>query len=313
MITRYTAIAALAAVAMLLSMGASGATRQEAIAAKNAAKSGDGARLGASLAVLERAAARRTSQAKVTRDVTRKLPVLRASGGYVSISAYGDDLASLRTQLISKGLKDATQHSTAVSGRAPVAALRDMSATPGLKFLRPTLAMARAGTVTSQGDRSLRSNLARRESGVNGRGIRIGALSDSYDCALGAFEPGAPFTRAADDIASKDLPRNVLVLKDLSDEPSADCADEGRAMMQLIHDVAPGSPLAFYTAFVSQEDFAAGIRALAAAGSQVIVDDVIYFAEPMFEDGIKTGGFEGRLRVRDLAEVVAQRLPPAGT
>jgi subtilisin family serine protease len=57
-------------------------------------------------------------------------------------------------------------------------------------------------------------------------------------------------------------------------------------MMQLIHDVAPGSPLAFYTAFESQEDFAAGIRALAAAGSQVIVDDIIYFAEPMFEDGI---------------------------
>ena len=81
-------------------------------------------------------------------------------------------------------------------------------------------------------------------------------------------------------------PSDVMVLKDLSPVPSADCADEGRAMMQLIHDVAPGSPLAFYTAFVSQEDFAAGIRALADAGSQVIVDDVIYFAEPMFEDGI---------------------------
>ena len=111
-------------------------------------------------------------------------------------------------------------------------------------------------------------------------------LSDSYDCAPGAFEPGAPFTRAAQDIANGDLPRDVIVLKDLADAPSDDCSDEGRAMMQLIHDVAPGSPLAFYTAFESQEDFAAGIRALAAAGSKVIVDDVIYFAEPMFEDGI---------------------------
>ena len=147
---------------MLFSMGASGANRQEAIAARNAAKSGDGARLGASLAVLERAAARRVPQSDVTRAVTRKVPALRASGGYVSISAYGNDLAGLRTQLISKGLKDATLHSTAISGRAPVAALRDMAATPGLKFLRPTLAMAHAGTVTSQGDRSLRANLARR-------------------------------------------------------------------------------------------------------------------------------------------------------
>ena len=52
---------------------------------------------------------------------------------------------------------------------------------------------------------------------MNGRGIRIGVLSDSYDCAEGAFEPGAPFTRAAEDIASNDLPRQVLVLKDLSE------------------------------------------------------------------------------------------------
>jgi hypothetical protein len=33
--------------------------------------------------------------------------------------------------------------------------------------------------------------------------------------------------------------------------------------------------LAFYTAFESAEDFAAGIGALANAGSSVIVDDVI--------------------------------------
>ena len=37
---------------------------------------------------------------------------------------------------------------------------------------------------------------------------------------------------------------------------------------------------------MSPEDFADGIRALADAGSKVIVDDIIYFEEPMFEDGI---------------------------
>jgi subtilisin family serine protease len=284
--SRKSAAAALAAVAMVLSLGANGATRQEIIAARNAARSASGANLGSSLAVLQRAAARRVPQSDITRDVTRKVPVLRARNGYVSVSAYGDNLAALRTQLVAKGLLDAAVHSTAVSGRAPVSALEDMAATPGLKFLKPTMAMARAGSVTSQGDKSLRADRARAESGVNGRGVRIGVLSDSYDCAPGAFEPGAPFTRAAQDIASNDLPREVLVLKDLSPVPSDDCSDEGRGMMQLIHDVAPGSKLAFYTAFISEADFAAGIRALADAGSKVIVDDVIYFAEPMFEDGI---------------------------
>jgi subtilisin family serine protease len=289
-----SAILAMAAVALSFSMGASAASQAERVAAKraaivaakNAAKSGDSARLGASLAVLQKASARRIPQSDVTHRVTRKNPALRASGGYVAVSAYGDDLSGLRAQLVAKGLVNAKQHGTAVSGRAPIAALGDMAATPGLKFLRPTLAMARAGSVVTQGDRSLRADRARRESGVNGRGIRVGVLSDSYDCAPGAFEEGAPFTRAADDIANGDLPRDTLVLKDLSDTPSSDCSDEGRAMMQLVHDVAPGSPLAFYTAFESQEDFAAGIHALAAAGSQVIVDDIIYFSEPMFEDGI---------------------------
>jgi subtilisin family serine protease len=283
---KSSAIAAFAALAVCFSVAAAGGSRDSAIAARDAAKSGNGARLGASLAVLQRAAARRIPQSDVTRGVTRKVPALRASGGYVAISAYGDDLAALRAQLVAKGLVDDTLHATAVSGRAPVAALADMAATSGLKFLRPTLAMARRGTVTSQGDRSLRAERARRETGVNGRGVRIGVLSDSYDCAPGAFVEGAPFTRAAADIASRDLPRDIRVLKDLSDVPSDDCSDEGRAMMQLIHDVAPGASQAFYTAFVSQEDFAAGIRALADAGSRVIVDDIIYFAEPMFEDGI---------------------------
>src|SRR5688572_8996937 len=283
---KSSSIIVLTAVALAFSMSAVAAPRNDAIAARDLAKSGSGARLGASLAVLQRASARRVPQSDVTRGVTRKVPALRASAGLVAISAYGDDLAGLRTQLIAKGLVDATLHPTAVSGRAPVAALADMAATSGLKFLRPTLAMAHRGSVTSQGDRSLRADLARRETGVNGPNIRVGVLSDSYDCAPGPFVEGAPFTRAAEDIANRDLPRDVRVLKDLSDVPSEDCSDEGRAMMQLIHDVAPGAPQAFYTAFVSQEDFAAGIRALADVGSRVIVDDIIYFAEPMFEDGI---------------------------
>jgi subtilisin family serine protease len=292
MISKH-AIAAMGAFALGLCSTTFAASRDQAVAARDAAKRGEGARLGASLALLQNAAAaRRLPQSDLVHSVKRKLPALVASGGYVSVSAYGDDLPALRTQLVAKGLIADQLHATAVTGRAPVAALRDLAATPGLKFLKPTLAMARnragpsQGTVVSQGDRSLRADLARRESGVTGRSVRIGVLSDSYDCAPGAFTPGAPFTTADQDIRNGDLPRDVLLLKDFSSIPDVNCSDEGRAMMQLIHDVAPGSPLAFYTAFESQEDFAAGIRALAAANSQVIVDDIIYFAEPMFEDGI---------------------------
>ncbi|RYF71086.1 MAG: hypothetical protein EOO39_14575, partial [Cytophagaceae bacterium] len=62
--------------------------------------------------------------------------------------------------------------------------------------------------------------------------------------------------------------------------------DEGRAMVELVHDVAPDAAVAFNTANRGQAGFAKGIRDLAAAGCNVIVDDVIYFAEPFFQDGI---------------------------
>ncbi|MEO7766452.1 MAG: S8 family peptidase, partial [Ferruginibacter sp.] len=62
--------------------------------------------------------------------------------------------------------------------------------------------------------------------------------------------------------------------------------DEGRGMAEIVHDVAPAADLAFYTAFNGEADFAYGIQALADDGCKVIADDVIYFDEPYFQDGI---------------------------
>jgi len=91
--------------------------------------------------------------------------------------------------------------------------------------------------------------------GVTGAGFTVGVLSDSFDYLGGA---------AADE-ADGALPpaSQVSVLKDLPNPNNPAGTDEGRAMMQIVHDVAPGAGLDFYTAFVSQQDFAAGILALA--------------------------------------------------
>jgi hypothetical protein len=109
---------------------------------------------------------------------------------------------------------------------------------------------------------------------VNGAGIKVGVLSDSFNDLGGA---------AADE-ADGALPSasNIDVIKDLASGGT----DEGRAMMQIIHDIAPGASLAFYTAFDSEQDFANGILSLAAAGAKVIVDDVSYFDEPFFQNGV---------------------------
>ncbi|MDB6043258.1 MAG: hypothetical protein JWM63_1809 [Gammaproteobacteria bacterium] len=247
-------------------------------------KTGSGAKLGPHLFNLQKA----YGAQPLWHDggLRAKLPPLRVQDGYVRISAYGDDVSSLKTQLVGKGMLDAKLHDHAVTGRVPIAALNDVAATAGLKFLKPVLATTRAGLTTSQGDHSMRSDLGRAQFGVDGTGVRVGVLSDSFDCAPGAFATGQNFTRAGQDAVNGDLPLGVRVLADLHSAPDSECTDEGRAMMQIVHDVAPGATLSFHTAFVSEEDFADGILALANDGAKVIVDDVGYFDEPMFEDGV---------------------------
>jgi Ca2+-binding RTX toxin-like protein len=132
-----------------------------------------------------------------------------------------------------------------------------------------------AGSTTSQADFVHEADRVRAAlpDNYDGSGIKVGVLSDSYNNLNGA----------ANDITSGDLPTaGVTVLEDLSSGGS----DEGRGMLQLIHDLAPGADLSFATAFTGESAFADNIRDLANDGADVIVDDVIYFAEPFFQDGV---------------------------
>ncbi len=191
---------------------------------------------------------------------------------------------ALRTELVSRGLQHGTVFGNVVSGRLPVSALADLAATSSLQFARPSVRAHDAGLVTSQGDRSLNADLARPHFAVDGTGIRVGALSDSFNCTTGPLLPGQMHTSAEQDVANGDLPAGVVVLKE--DPTCEDGIDEGRAMLQIIHDVAPGAHLAFHTADDGEADFANGIVQLAVqAGADVIVDDISYLTEPMFQDG----------------------------
>jgi len=126
------------------------------------------------------------------------------------------------------------------------------------------------GAGTSAGDAAHGADLARSFFGVNGAGVKIGVLSDSVD-------------HLAASIASGDLPPVVEVLPGQSGVPGS---GEGTAMLEIIHDLAPGAQLAFATAFISDQSFADNIRALREAGCDIIVDDIIYANESPFQDGV---------------------------
>jgi Subtilase family len=143
-----------------------------------------------------------------------------------------------------------------------------------------------SGEVVSEGLAQLRAQEAQATFGVDGSGVEVGVLSDSFD------QDGSAATDESDDVESGDLPgaantcpgqsTPVDVLEDFND-PEA--ADEGRAMAQIVHDVAPGAELSFATAFTGLTAFAGNVEDLAAAGADVIVDDVSYFEEPFFQEG----------------------------
>ncbi len=205
-------------------------------------------------------------------EVANDIPVYN---GYVVIEALPvtGDAKQLLSDLQERGLKHGTAYGAMVSGLMPVGELPDLQLLGSLRYVRPAYAPeTNVGSVTSQGDKALGSDLAREKFGLDGKGFKVGILSDSYD-NLGGEAAG---------IASGDLPDDVEVLLDLDSTGS----DEGRGMAEIVHDVAPGADIAFRTAFLGQPDFAQGIEDLQAAGCDVIVDDVTYFAEPYFSPGV---------------------------
>jgi hypothetical protein len=139
------------------------------------------------------------------------------------------------------------------------------------------------GADTSEGDVQLGAAEARAKFEVAGSGTKVGILSDSFN-----RDPFTP-TGEAEDITSGDLPGpgnpcgDTSAVELLNDSEEGE--DEGRAMGQIVHDLAPGAALSFATAFEGEPQFADNIRALANHGANVIVDDVSYLEEPFFQEG----------------------------
>ena len=156
--------------------------------------------------------------------------------------------------------------------------------TPMVSGAGPRTSAVCQGSVTSEGLTQLHADQVQNSLGDTGAGVTVGVLSDSFDRNTTAA------THAANDVASGDLPgsgnpcgRSTPV--NVLDDSDSSGKDEGRGMLQIVHDLAPDAKLAFATAFSGELNFANNIRALATAGAKVITDDVTYFDEPFFQDG----------------------------
>ena len=154
----------------------------------------------------------------------------------------------------------------------PVNRLDDIAALDKVREVTlPDYGETNSGSINTEGDSIHRADLVRQLSGLTGKGVRIGVISDGIDDWHTARATG-------------DLPGYIQI-----DPNRRGRNHEGTAMLEIIHDLAPEAELAFSGAG-SSLNFVESILWLAndafdGEGADIIVDDIAFHGEPYFEDG----------------------------
>ncbi len=167
-----------------------------------------------------------------------------------------------------------------------VALANNKSVSSVILAIKPVLDV---GVATTQGVVQHRVN----QQAQDGTGVTVGTMSDTFARSTNPVS-------AAVDVSTGDLPGpgnplgNTMPVEVLDDPGAGNNSDEGRAMTQIVHDLAPKARLGFATASTGQVSFADNVRslanragvtgshAIAGFSADVIVDDLFYSDSPMF-------------------------------
>jgi hypothetical protein len=137
--------------------------------------------------------------------------------------------------------------------------------------------------------------------GIDGAGVTVGVISDGV-------------SNLAASQALGDLPAGVTVL-------GTGSGDEGTAMLEIIHDMAPGAALIFDATGGGTAAHIAAQNALVAAGADVIAEDIPFDGEPAFQrgavavngDAIAAAGVSMHSSAGNLGQRHAARVTATGT
>ncbi|CAN5338127.1 hypothetical protein BH11PLA2_BH11PLA2_50270 [soil metagenome] len=208
-------------------------------------------------------------------------PTLRFDrSGNLLVTITGRDMPGLVSKMKPLGFVEtgAAYEYYYANGYLPVGSLPAAERLEGLGGILPAgQGGTSVGSVTSEANFVMQTDFVQQQFGT-GIGSRIGVISDSFNNMGGA----------ATGIANGDLPV-VNVIEDRTLAPAG--SDEGRAMLELVHDIAPGADLLFATGFNDGGDveFAENISKLAdpnQGNCNVIVDDLFYANEPFYQRGV---------------------------
>jgi hypothetical protein len=221
------------------------------------------------------------------RQSTRGLVPFLIKGNQIGVQLIleNTDAQSLAV-LKAAGLTITSQSEYTVNGLVEPDWLGVLDGLPNVKSISPIMAVGQhIGATTTPTGKAVRTDIAQLLfPSINGTGVKIGVISDSYDLT----GQGAINSVRSGDLPGVGNPNGFTApVQVLTDNGLVSRTDEGRGMMEIVHDIAPGARLAFADpGDYSQQGFANAIHALRNAGCQIITDDVFNFSEPWFQDGL---------------------------
>jgi subtilisin family serine protease len=174
-----------------------------------------------------------------------------------------------------------------VEAWARVDSLEALASLPEVKNVQTIVPpLVRQEHSATERDPSYNSSRVRELYGVNGTGIKIGVISDGVD-------------NLAEAQASEALPSDVHVLSNRIQ------GREGTAMLEIIHDLAPGAELYFHDCGNTRLEFNTALDALVSQGCTIVCDDIGWLSEPFFEDGIVASHVKKVIKDHDILYVSA--------
>lgn len=183
-----------------------------------------------------------------------------------------------------------------VQARVPLGRLYEVSGLPFVRLIRlPSYGRTNAqGSVATEGEALVRADAARESFGVDGSGIRVGVISDGIAIVtLSASTGNLPPTQLIRDetglvVASEGgvTGRSFRVDEALQGPLGLPLA-EGTAMLEIVHDVAPGAQL-FFASISTDVEFVNAVKWLTeeaggpnarrgtTGGVDVIINDFVF-------------------------------------
>lgn len=189
-----------------------------------------------------------------------RLDLLLHATGTVS-DTQADELARLGGKVL-----DTLARPGIVRAAVPYDAIDAVAALPWVAVMRPAIKPA-TDAIVSEGVQLHRADVAQ-AAGLTGAGQKVGAISGDVDSIAAS-------------IARGELPPDVQVL-----ENAAYDDDEGTAMLEIVHDLAPNAKLAFNSTGETLMDYVDAFHNLVAAGATLITEDIALDDEPAFQQGI---------------------------